>query len=133
MAHDDVQALVAHCLADPMFLERARKGTDGAPADVIRAAAVFGSQGLDRLALVRGLMTKVKHNGLKRVVPHTMGLLDKLGLELTYFTWVSVAYVRRRRLGPIPTPEFLHFFREQLARFLTEKRVPEKDTETQVK
>ena len=127
MDYDDVQTVVARCLADPMYLEQARKGTEGAPADVTRAAVVLGSQVLERLALVRGMMTKVKHNALKQVVPHTMRLLDQLGLELAYFTWVSVPYVQRRSLGPISTPEFLDFSSEQLERFLTEKRVPEMD------
>lgn len=127
MAYDDVQELVARCLVDPMFLDQARNPGEHTCPEALRSAKLLGSQGLDRLLLVRGMITKVKHNALKNSVPLTMRLIDKLGLELPYFTWVSIPFVQRRSEGPMAMNEFLDFSHVQLERFLSEKQVPEKE------
>ncbi len=137
MNPDHVQALVARCLAEPEFLataldiasttagqQAAARTSNEAIPDEYVAAALIGREALKRLTLFRGFITKVKHNGLRRVVPLTLSLLGAIELESAFFSAFSAAYVEARASGPLPTDRHLSLLEGHLTAFLDGKPPP---------
>ena len=113
-----VEALVARCLTDPVFLEAAVQDTEmalaGIPESVRREA-----EGLDFRKLWRfsGFIGKVQHNYLWEQFPATRRLLWRRGIEHTVF-----GQYRKQQLDPIHAPadrpgriaKFVSFFSDYL-------------------
>jgi hypothetical protein len=120
MTPDAVQALVARCVTDPGFLRRARDTVRPAHEDAAArmAADALAADELERLARFRGFITKVKHNALRERLPHTLGLMGALGVEIAFFKAFSPAYMAARRAGPLPIAPHLELFAEMLGEFL---------------
>lgn len=113
---DRVQAFVARCLIDPT------SPSSGAAAcgdqDLIQA---FDRSELDRLALFRSFIVKVKHNGVREVLPITFRMLSALGEELAFYRFHAADYLAIRARGPIPLPRLVHLMTDNLRRYLGER------------
>ena len=129
MNHDEVQLLAARCLTEPTFLtkalELARAGrlttTLEIPQlnlDEVSAATVFGLEELQRLELFCGFITKVKHGGVRKILPATLRLIGHLDMELGFFVEFSKVYARARAGGPVPMEAHLLLLEEHLLPYL---------------
>jgi hypothetical protein len=110
---DRVQAFVARCLIDPTSLSLALPPSDD--QDVMQA---FGRSELDRLALFRSFIVKVKHNGVREVLPITFRMLSAIGEELAFYRTHATDYLAIRAQGPIPLPRLVQLITENLHRYL---------------
>lgn len=125
-SHDEIQGWIARCLADPAFLEAARADPRPAPDSAPgRACAQLGDATLERLARFRGHITRVQHNGLRRQLPHTLRLLERLELDLPFFAKISASWVVARQHGRMEIDAHLEFFESHLRAFL--EGSPERD------
>jgi hypothetical protein len=55
---------------------------------------------------------------LRRLIPHTLRLLERLDVDLPLFTAMSTSWVDARRAGPLSPGPHLEFFESQLRGFL---------------
>jgi hypothetical protein len=128
MHHDQVQAWIAKCLTDPAFLRgmlhpsRTRGGSSTTPFDPVRDR--LGEETLQQIERFSAFITKVKHNGLRRTIPKTMGLLAAEGLELTFFINFAPVYACERQKGSLPVGHHLDLFENALQLFV--QQLPEK-------
>jgi len=130
MSADLEQALAAKCLTNPAFLSKAIECSRGNQVhdnylphphlSHIEALSthVFDGATLERLRLFSGLMTKVKHNPLREEIPKTFKLLSLLGLEISFFSFLSIPYVEMKAThGKLERDQQLDFFACHLIRF----------------
>lgn len=115
MRADEVQAMVARCLVDPGFLASTAALQSRGPAGATDRDL---APRLEALALFRGFITAIKHNGLRRIAPLTFRLLHACNLEVAFFAAIAPAYQQARRDGPLPLPQLFAQFEEQLAAYL---------------
>lgn len=116
---DRVHGLVARCLSEPTFLDAARANPPPpVGSDAARARATLGAATLARLALFRGHITRVQNNALRRHIPHTLRLMERLGLDLPFFSAISAEWVQARREGAFNLERHLDFFASALRSFV---------------
>ncbi len=115
MDADLVHLLVARCLIEADFL------SDEAGA---ACGAALGAIGLERLALLRGFITKVKHNSLRSVLPCTFRLLAVLGEELVFFRDYAPVYLAVRQDGPLPVERQLELLERHIRKHFDDSRAP---------
>ena len=111
---DNVQAFVARCLVDPPFLSAAMQNDDGSG----RGAILFDRSELDRLALFQAFIVKVKHNGVRDVLPITFRMLAALGEELAFYRFHAAEYLAIRAAGPLPLQRQVQLMTDSLRRYL---------------
>jgi hypothetical protein len=119
---DCTHALVARCLTEAMFLDNAlsiaQSNTLEALAseegDLTNAIRTLGVSELERLALFRGFITKVRNNALRPILPLTFRLLAMSKQEVSFFAAYSCAYTEARSSGPIPIEQQLSSFATHL-------------------
>jgi hypothetical protein len=107
MHPDHIQALIARCLTEPDVLPALPDDANGLDA-----------ASLQRIALFRGFIVKVKHNQVRKILPLTLRMLPAVGLELAFFSTYAPAYLAMRSSGPMPLDRQTTQFALDLQRFL---------------
>lgn len=140
MDSDLIQAMVAKCLVDPDFLpapphlarrrergarrkakpsaslEQNKEGSDEFSA--LAACDLFAPECLERLALFRGFIVKVKHNQVRQALPLTFRLLPAVAEELAFFRYYAPAYLAIRAGGPLALEAQVQLMAKHLHDFL---------------
>ena len=100
--HDAIHTEVARYLTNPVALHEALNQSS--------VYSVCDADVLHKLMLFQGFITKIKHNGLRKIIPCTLRLMTALKVEVDFFAAVSTKYVDLRKSGPIPTEKHLEWF-----------------------
>jgi len=125
MEPDHIQAMAARCLVDADFLStifQRLQGLPGGSPDARDAAQLFEMENLERIALFQAFIVKVKHNGVRDVLPLTFRLLSAAGEELAFYRGYAASYLSVRAAGPLELANQVELMAEHLGRFA--KRCP---------
>lgn len=114
MNADDVQAFVARCLTCPGFLSTTQGHIGNAPS----MSPAFSSKQLEQIGLFQAFIVKVKHNGIRDVLPLTFRMLPALGEEMAFYRSYADEYLAIRADGPLSIPHQVSLFAEHLTRYL---------------
>jgi hypothetical protein len=114
-APDRVQAFVARCLVDPSFLSTALDDPAGLDHATPR---LFDESDLGRIALFQAFIVKVKHNGVRNILPLVFRMLPAVGQELAFYRSYAASYLAIRADGPLPVARQVQVMTEHLRRYL---------------
>jgi hypothetical protein len=64
-----------------------------------RRGSIDASMPVDRIMMMRGFLTKVRHNAIRSEMPQTLELLHRLGLEIVFFSGFAAAFEKMRMKG----------------------------------
>jgi hypothetical protein len=129
MNADLTQTLVAKCLTDPAFVSTtlglSHRASDelhnvsdiDADTEQREAIAILGAATLERLRLFQGLITKVKHNPLRAIIPYTFRFLVAIRCEIAFFASYSIPYVDARTMGPLTVDKQLDLLDQHFSLF----------------